>query len=79
MLVAVALLSGAVIAPSTAAVRSVWSDLLAGDAEARQAGYALIGMLQEVAFVDAQREARPALRRSIGSMPIGSAPRSTAR
>ena len=28
---------------------------------------------------DAQRAARPALRRSIGSMPIGSAPRSTAR
>jgi hypothetical protein len=27
---------------------------------------------------DAQRAARPALRRSIGSMPIGSAPRSTA-
>jgi len=51
VLVAVALVSGAVIAPSTAAVRSVWSDLLAADAEARQAGYALIGMLQEVAFV----------------------------
>lgn len=50
VLVAVALLAGAVIAPSTAAVRSVWSDLLA-DEEARQAGYALIGMLQEVAFV----------------------------
>ena len=48
---AVALVAGAVIAPSTAAVRSVWSDLLAADAEARQAGYALIGMLQEVAFV----------------------------
>jgi MFS family permease len=51
VLVAVALLAGAVIAPSTAAVRSVWSDLLAADAGARQAGYALIGMLQEVAFV----------------------------
>ncbi len=51
VLVAVALVAGAVIAPSTAAVRSVWSDLLAADAEARQAGYALIGMLQEVAFV----------------------------
>jgi MFS family permease len=51
VLVAVALLAGAVIAPSTAAVRSVWSDLLASDSEARQAGYALIGMLQEVAFV----------------------------
>jgi predicted MFS family arabinose efflux permease len=32
-------------------VRAVWSDLLAADAESRQAGYALIGMLQEVAFV----------------------------
>jgi MFS family permease len=50
VLVAVALVSGAVIAPSTAAVRSVWSELLAGG-ELRQAGYALIGMLQEVAFV----------------------------
>jgi MFS family permease len=51
VLVAVALAAGAVIAPSTAAVRSVWLDLLAADEEARQAGYALIGMLQEVAFV----------------------------
>jgi predicted MFS family arabinose efflux permease len=50
VLVAVALVAGAVIAPSTAAVRSVWSELLA-DSEARQAGYALIGVLQEVAFV----------------------------
>jgi predicted MFS family arabinose efflux permease len=48
--VAVALVAGAVIAPSTAAVRSVWSELLAGP-ELRQAGYALIGVLQEVAFV----------------------------
>ena len=49
-LVAVALVAGAVSAPSTAAVRSVWSELLAGQ-ELRQAGYALIGVLQEVAFV----------------------------
>ena len=51
VLVALALVAGAVIAPSTAAVRSVWSELLAGDADMRQAGYALIGVLQEVAFV----------------------------
>ena len=50
VLVAVAFVAGAIIAPSTAAVRSVWSELLAGS-ELRQAGYALIGMLQEVAFV----------------------------
>ena len=50
VLIAVALVAGAVVAPSTAAVRSVWSELLAGS-ELRQAGYALIGVLQEVAFV----------------------------
>jgi MFS family permease len=50
LLIAVAFVAGAVIAPSTAAVRSVWSELLAGS-ELRQAGYALIGMLQEVAFI----------------------------
>jgi MFS family permease len=49
VLVAVAFVAGAIIAPSTAAVRSVWSELLAGH-ELRQAGYALIGMLQEAAF-----------------------------
>lgn len=50
VLVAVAFVAGAIIAPSSAAVRSVWSELLAGH-ELRQAGYALIGMLQEAAFV----------------------------
>ena len=50
-LVALAFVAGVVIAPSTAAVRSVWSELLAGNDEARQAGYALIGVLQEIAFV----------------------------
>jgi MFS family permease len=50
LLIAVAFVAGAVIAPSTAAVRSVWSELLAGS-ELRQAGYALIGVLQELAFV----------------------------
>ena len=50
LLIAVAFVAGAVIAPSTAAVRSVWSELLAGS-ELRQAGYAVIGMLQEVAFI----------------------------
>jgi MFS family permease len=50
ILIAVAFVAGAIIAPSTAAVRSVWSELLAGT-ELRQAGYALIGVLQEIAFV----------------------------
>jgi len=51
VLVALALVAGLVIAPSTAAVRSVWSELLAGNDDMRQAGYALIGVLQEIAFV----------------------------
>ena len=50
ILIAIAFVAGAIIAPSTAAVRSVWSELLART-ELRQAGYALIGVLQEVAFV----------------------------
>jgi MFS family permease len=50
VLLALAFIAGAIVAPAGAALRSVWSELLAGS-EARQAGYALMSVLQEAAFV----------------------------
>ncbi|MEA2132551.1 MAG: hypothetical protein QOC68_460 [Solirubrobacteraceae bacterium] len=50
VLVALAFTAGAIAAPAGAALRSVWSDLLA-DAGARQAGYALISMVAEATFI----------------------------
>jgi MFS family permease len=50
VLVALAFTAGAIAAPGGAALRSVWSDLL-GDADTRQAGYALISMLAEASFI----------------------------
>ncbi len=50
VLVGLAFTAGAIAAPAGAALRSVWSDLLA-DAGARQAGYALISIVAEATFI----------------------------
>jgi MFS family permease len=50
ILVALGLLSGAIAVPAGAALRSVWSELLA-DSGAQQAGYSLMTVNQEVTFV----------------------------
>jgi len=49
ILIALAFLAGAVSAPAGTALRSVWSDTLADDA--RQAGYALLTILQETTYI----------------------------
>jgi MFS family permease len=49
-LAAVACVAGAVTAPASAALRSVWSQTL-GDTGSRQAGYALMTMMQETTFI----------------------------
>lgn len=50
VLIALGLISGATTAPVGAAVRSLWSRALTEDAT-RQAGFALMSMLQEVSFI----------------------------
>ncbi len=50
VLVVLGLVSGATTAPVVAAVRSLWSRALTDDAT-RQAGFALMSMLQEVSFI----------------------------
>jgi MFS family permease len=50
LLVALGFISGAVTAPVVAAVRSTWSQSLTDEAT-RQAGYALMTMLQETSFI----------------------------
>jgi MFS family permease len=50
LLVALALLAGAIIPPGGAALLSVWSELLAGS-DSRQSAYALMSVLQEVGFI----------------------------
>ena len=50
LLVALGFVSGAATAPVVAAVRSMWSRSLADEAT-RQAGYALMTMLQETSFI----------------------------
>jgi MFS family permease len=50
LLVGLAFVAGAVTAPATPALRSMWSRTLPGG-EARQAGYALMSMLAETAYV----------------------------
>jgi MFS family permease len=50
LLVALGFVSGAVSAPVVAAVRSLWSRSLT-DATTRQAGYALMTMLQETSYI----------------------------
>jgi MFS family permease len=49
LLVALGFVSGAVTAPVVAAVRSLWSRMLGDDT--RQAGFALMSMLQEASFI----------------------------
>lgn len=49
-LVVLAFVAGAITTPAGAALRSVWSEFLA-DSESRQAGYALMTMIQEATFV----------------------------
>jgi MFS family permease len=49
VLVALALLAGAIVPPGGAALLTVWSRLLDGDS--RQAGYALMSVLQEVTYI----------------------------
>jgi MFS family permease len=50
VLVALALIAGAVTAPAGAALRSVWAETLAGN-ESRQAGYALMTIMQETTYI----------------------------
>jgi MFS family permease len=50
VLVALASIAGAVTAPAGAALRSVWSETLAGS-DSRQAGYALMTMMQETTYI----------------------------
>jgi MFS family permease len=49
-LVALAFIAGAVPAPASTALRSVWSETLA-ESESRQAGYALMTMMQETTYI----------------------------
>ncbi len=50
VLVALAFIAGAVSAPAGAALRSVWSESLA-ESDSRQAGFALMAMMQETNFI----------------------------
>jgi MFS family permease len=50
VLVVLAFLAGAITAPASAALRSVWSQVLA-DNDSRKAGYALMTMMQEATFI----------------------------
>jgi MFS family permease len=50
ILVLLAFTAGAVSAPASAALRTVWSKTLAGS-DSRQAGYALMTMLQETTYI----------------------------
>lgn len=50
LLIALAFVAGAVSAPASAALRSAWSELLR-DSESRQAGFAVMTMMQETTFI----------------------------
>lgn len=50
ILVVLAFVAGAVTAPASAALRSVWSETLA-ESDSRQAGYALMTMMQETTYI----------------------------
>jgi MFS family permease len=50
LLVPLAFVGGAVTAPAATALRSVWSETLA-DSEGRQAGYALMTVMQETTYI----------------------------
>jgi MFS family permease len=50
LLVVLAFVAGAIAAPAGAALRTAWSHLI-GASETRQAGYALMSVLQELTFV----------------------------
>ena len=50
VLIALAFIAGAVTAPASAALRSVWSETLV-ESDSRQAGYALMTMLQETTYI----------------------------
>jgi MFS family permease len=50
LLVVLAFVAGAVSAPASAALRSAWSELLS-DSDSRQAGFAVMTMMQETAYI----------------------------